>query len=65
LKAFTNHPETQAKLRDHIRQAIPDKQLGEFSMEDLTSEKTPYLEAVVYEALRYGQLSIAFGRLGN
>ena len=55
----------QIKLREHVQQQAYGKRFGELGLDDLTPEKTPYLEAIIHETLRHGRVSVAYGRVGE
>ncbi|CAD6585065.1 MAG: hypothetical protein TREMPRED_004040 [Tremellales sp. Tagirdzhanova-0007] len=63
LKFMTNNPKMQIKLREHVQQQAYGKRFGELGLDDLTPEKTPYLEAIIHETLRHGRVSVAYGRV--
>ena len=72
VKFLAAHPEIQIKLRRHIQSATggagaadDEASSAQLGMDDLTPEKTPYLEAVVHEVLRLGRVSIGYARTGE
>ena len=67
VKYMTNHPEVQHKLRRHILDSFPEwEEEGRTPVfEDLNATKLPYLEAVVYEALRLSRTAGGFTRQGE
>jgi cytochrome P450 len=65
VKYMTNHPEVQLKLRKHLNDVLPELQDRQPRFEDLNATKTPYLEAVVHEALRLSRTASGYGRDGE
>ncbi|KAG8877475.1 hypothetical protein FRC20_011144 [Serendipita sp. 405] len=64
LKLLSHHPEVQRKLHSHIQErAIPD--LDDIAFEDVRAENAPYLEAVVWEILRIGQVGLFISRMAT
>ena len=61
---MTRHPELQVKFREYIRGALSEEALTSPGWDDLTPNKTPYLEAMIYETLRYGMIAV-FARRGE
>ena len=55
----------QVKLVEHLRSVLGHKASSEFTLEDLTPEKTPYLEAVIQEHLRCARVTVAFSQIGE
>lgn len=64
IKSMTSDPDVQVKLRGYIRTTLSSKQLGDLEMDDLTPDKTPFLEAMVYETLRFGRIAL-YARRGE
>ncbi|CAD6567741.1 MAG: hypothetical protein TREMPRED_003967 [Tremellales sp. Tagirdzhanova-0007] len=58
IKLMTRHPELQVKFREYIRGALSEEALTSPGWDDLTPNKTPYLEAMIYETLRYGMIAV-------
>jgi cytochrome P450 len=65
IKYMTNHPEIQIKLRKHILEKVPELSDRQPTFEDLNAVTTPYLEAVVHEALRLSRTASGYGRDGR
>ncbi|KAG8831682.1 hypothetical protein FRC17_002772 [Serendipita sp. 399] len=64
LKLLSHHPEIQRKLRSHIlERGIPD--VDDIAFEDVRAENAPYLEAVVWEILRIGQVGLFISRMAT
>ncbi|KAL7419102.1 hypothetical protein Q5752_005938 [Cryptotrichosporon argae] len=52
VKYMTNNPAVQVKLRAHLQATMPFLDTRPPALDDVVPDKTPYLEAVVQEALR-------------
>jgi cytochrome P450 len=62
---MTNHPEVQIKLKKHLKEVLPEMEDRQPRFEDLNAVNTPYLEAVVHEALRLSRTASGYGRDGE
>ena len=61
---MTKQPELQVKLREHTRRTLSEEAIAAPGLDDLIPNKTPYLEAMVHETLRYGRVAI-YARRGE
>jgi cytochrome P450 len=59
---MSNNPDIQHRLRSQLLGAIPELQDRPLTYDDLDTEHTPYLEAVIYEVLRISRMAIGVAR---
>nr|ASN66813.1 Cyp5491A1 [Phaffia rhodozyma] len=62
LKFLSNHPAIQYKLRQHLLERVEPLDVRSPTVDDLTPEHTPFLEAVIQEVLRVGNPVAIIGR---